>query len=136
MGGGGGGAGTPAEVLGRAGKGLATFGKEPLLNVGAGGEMPTDDDERLGALGAAVWGAGCATGCPIGTTFGCACVVMVGTTVVLLEIGSLPAAGTSTTTEHLGQRAFLPAYFASTLNFALQAVQRHKTSDMVESLWK
>jgi hypothetical protein len=59
---------------------------------------------------------------------------MVGTTVVLVETG-LPAEGTSTITEHLGQRAFLPAYLESTLNFAVQAGQRHKTSDITESLF-
>jgi hypothetical protein len=75
--------------------------------------------------------------------FGGACVVMLGTTVVeedagaFTVLGGFPAvggAGTSTITEHLGQRAFLPAYLASTLNLAAQAGHRHKTSDMVESL--
>ena len=53
----------------------------------------------------------------------------------LVEVSdSAPAAGTSTTTAHFGQRAFLPAYFASTLNFAEQAGQRHTTSDMIKSV--
>ena len=94
----------------------AGLGIEPLLAGVGGTGMPTAVADRF--------------------AFGGACVVMLGTTVVLLEMGWLPAAGTSTTTEHFGQRAFLPAYFASTLNFAAQAGQRHKTSDMVESLWK
>lgn len=94
----------------------ADLGSEPLAVLGGTG-MPTAVDDILAG-------------------FGGACVVVLGTTVVLLEMGWLPAAGTSTTTEHLGQRAFLPAYLPSTLNFAVQAGQRHKTSDMVESLWK
>jgi len=113
-------------AAGRAGKARAIGagqGREPLLAVAGG----------------AVAGGGGA----LGAFFGGARVVIVGTTVVVLETGSLLAvlgpaggAGTSTMTEHFGQRAFLPAYFTSTLNLVAQAGQRHRTSDMVESLWK
>jgi hypothetical protein len=41
---------------------------------------------------------------------------------------SILCCGTSTTCWHFGQRAFLPAYFASTLNFVWQAEQRQRIS--------
>ena len=78
-----------------------------------------------GAAGIAGW-----------ATFGGAWEVIVGTTVVLVETGLFPPAGTSTITEHFGQRAFFPAYLASTLNFAVQAGQRHKTSDILRAFCK
>jgi hypothetical protein len=107
---------------------------EGIEGAGAGG-LPTTfvDDKPPGnetALG--------------GLALGGACVVMDGWTVEPLDTDwpagmfvpvseSAPAVGTSTTTAHLGQRAFLPAYFASTLNFAEQAGQRQTTSDMLTS---
>jgi hypothetical protein len=38
---------------------------------------------------------------------------------------ALPASGIGVTAPHLGQRAFFPACFSSTLNFASHARQRH-----------
>jgi hypothetical protein len=91
----------------------------------------------LPSLAAGIAGAGVAgaaeTGVAAfgGAALGGAGAVWAGMTVVLLEMGSLPRAGTSTTSVHFGQRAFLPAYLASTLNFVAQDVQRQSTSAMI-----
>jgi hypothetical protein len=50
------------------------------------------------------------------------------TTGETLTVSSPLVSGTSTTAWHLGQRAFLPAYFPSTLNLAEQPVQRQRIS--------
>jgi hypothetical protein len=96
------------------------------LAAGAGAGICDWTGAALMGAGDKLGGGGAGT-----AAFGGAFAVAAGMTVVLLETGSLPAAGTSTTSVHFGQRAFLPAYFASTLNFVAQAVQRQRTSAMI-----
>jgi hypothetical protein len=89
----------------------------------------TGSETAAGCIGAGGGGLA-ADGGSGAAALGFALAVAVGMLVVPPEIGSLPGGGTSTTMLHFGQRAFFPAYLASTLNFVAQAVQRHKISAM------